>query len=374
MIKASHLLLCITFIVTGAAAAQTANKQLDEVTTPIGGGTMAVEGSEPFSSDDPTVTLGDGTATAGDTAGNGDMTDSGGSVTNGGGGDTAPTDGPFAELSPGNQKIARALFDAQPVTAGIGGDQTMPLSESGSTENWTLDQIAEAKQHTGWGKLFKEMQEAGAIPEDVKNLGQLVSGKYQPSESPTDPTTMTDVDAETAASGDGTITMDNATQAVDTAKQTRGGKAGITMGTTPKSSGKTVKATRGGVNHSDLVITTGNGRQVHIGAASKNKAKTVRAGKGGKGHSATGRHGGSSSAATVVTTGSGAQAAIGAGPGLGHSKGVTTGAGRSASGGGHGKGKVHTGKGSGKVAITTGGGGKGLTHHRGGGKGKGKIK
>jgi hypothetical protein len=70
--------------------------------------------------------------------------------------------GSFSDLSPGNQNIARALFNAQ--TATPNGPQ--PLS---------LNQIAALKgSHEGWGEVFKQMKAEGLVNE--KNLGQVVSG------------------------------------------------------------------------------------------------------------------------------------------------------------------------------------------------------
>lgn len=68
--------------------------------------------------------------------------------------------GGFQSLSPGEQKIARALFLAQQPTA-IG---PAPLN---------LNQIATLRQHQGWGNVFKQMQAQGLIHD--KNLGQVVS-------------------------------------------------------------------------------------------------------------------------------------------------------------------------------------------------------
>ena len=67
----------------------------------------------------------------------------------------------FASLSPGDQKIARALFEAQ--------------NTSGGATPLTLDQIAEKKKagHTGWGEVFKQMKAQGLVTD--KNLGQAVS-------------------------------------------------------------------------------------------------------------------------------------------------------------------------------------------------------
>jgi hypothetical protein len=68
--------------------------------------------------------------------------------------------GTFSDLSPGNQKIARALFEAQHPT--VNGPQ--PLS---------MNQIAALKSHEGWGRVFKEMKAEGLVHE--KNLGEVIS-------------------------------------------------------------------------------------------------------------------------------------------------------------------------------------------------------
>ena len=79
----------------------------------------------------------------------------------------ATTTGAYQQLSVGNQKIARALFEAQvqPTTTTVTPGARRPL---------TLDQIAAMKQHgTGWGQVFQQMQAKGLVTE--KNLGQVVS-------------------------------------------------------------------------------------------------------------------------------------------------------------------------------------------------------
>ena len=73
---------------------------------------------------------------------------------------TAPT-GNFNSLSPGNQKIANALFSAQKTT----GTTLTPL---------TKNQIAGLKGTEGWGRVFKTMKANGLI--HARNLGQVVSG------------------------------------------------------------------------------------------------------------------------------------------------------------------------------------------------------
>ena len=84
-----------------------------------------------------------------------------------------PAEGAYEQLSPGNQKIARALFDAQvkpstttaPTTSRTSGTSTKPL---------TLDQIAAMKQSgQGWGQVFQSLKAQGLVQD--KNLGQVVS-------------------------------------------------------------------------------------------------------------------------------------------------------------------------------------------------------
>jgi len=71
--------------------------------------------------------------------------------------------GAFDKLSPGEQKIARALFEAQKTST----DPKAP-------KPLTLDEIAAKKQgHEGWGRVFKDMKAQGLVTE--KNLGQVVS-------------------------------------------------------------------------------------------------------------------------------------------------------------------------------------------------------
>src|SRR6266851_6152775 len=74
---------------------------------------------------------------------------------------TTTTTGSFDALSPGNQKIANALFAAQNTT----GTTLTPL---------TKDQIAALKGTEGWGKVFRQMKTEGLL--QARNLGQVVSG------------------------------------------------------------------------------------------------------------------------------------------------------------------------------------------------------
>src|SRR5205085_7847563 len=68
--------------------------------------------------------------------------------------------GAFDRLAPGDQKIARALYDAQ-------RRDLMPGSRL------TLDQIAVKKGSEGWGNVFKDMKSQGLVT--AKTLGHVVS-------------------------------------------------------------------------------------------------------------------------------------------------------------------------------------------------------
>ena len=75
--------------------------------------------------------------------------------------------GAFERLSPGNQKIALAILEAEhrAGTSASTGASTKPLS---------LDQIAAMKQSgQGWGEIYKGMKSQGLVHD--KNLGQAVS-------------------------------------------------------------------------------------------------------------------------------------------------------------------------------------------------------
>ncbi len=76
-------------------------------------------------------------------------------------------DGAYERLSPGNQKIARALWEAQ---------QPAP---STTAKSLTLDEVAAQKQSgQGWGQVFRTMKVQGLVQE--KNLGQVVSRYARP--------------------------------------------------------------------------------------------------------------------------------------------------------------------------------------------------
>lgn len=83
---------------------------------------------------------------------------------------TSSVDGAYERMSPANQEVARALFDAQaaalqPAPPGSGGRSARAL---------TLDEIAAEKQRArGWGQVFQAMRSQGLVQET--SLGQVVS-------------------------------------------------------------------------------------------------------------------------------------------------------------------------------------------------------
>jgi hypothetical protein len=75
--------------------------------------------------------------------------------------------GAYERMSPGNQKIARALFEAQAAAVA-------PAPPGSNSKALTLDEIAAQKQNgTAWGQVFSAMKARGLLLE--KNLGQIVS-------------------------------------------------------------------------------------------------------------------------------------------------------------------------------------------------------
>jgi hypothetical protein len=80
--------------------------------------------------------------------------------------------GAYERLSPGNQKVARALFDAQAAVA-----QPSSGPSTGVSKTLSLDEIAAQKQNgTAWGQVFSAMKARGLLRE--KDLGQVVT-RYQ---------------------------------------------------------------------------------------------------------------------------------------------------------------------------------------------------
>ena len=87
---------------------------------------------------------------------------------------TATVDGAYARLSPGNAKVARALFEAQVTNTTPAAAAAAP--SAGAAKALTVDQIAAMKNGQGWGQVFQSMKALGLVAE--KNLGQVVT-RYQ---------------------------------------------------------------------------------------------------------------------------------------------------------------------------------------------------
>jgi hypothetical protein len=118
----------------------------------------------------------------------------------------AQTTGTFDKLSPGNQKIARGLYEAQQTRIETSGSTSGTTSGSSSTtaKTYSLDDIAAMKQSgKGWGVIFKEMQAKGYYP-GAKNLGQVVSGKYHSHSGTTGGTTITSASGKSQVVGNST--------------------------------------------------------------------------------------------------------------------------------------------------------------------------
>ncbi len=98
--------------------------------------------------------------------------------------------GAYQKLSPGHQKVARALFEAQTVTPSTSpryGSKPSP-SPAPSTASathprpLTLDQIAAMKQQgSGWEHVFKQMRAQGLLAD--KSMAQVMT-RYNQSRPP----------------------------------------------------------------------------------------------------------------------------------------------------------------------------------------------
>ncbi len=189
----------------------------------------------------------------------------------------------FDQLSPGNQKIAKAIEAAQPEVAPVG----KTLMTSG--------EIAQLKQDgMGWGEIFKHMQAENLTT--FKNLGQAVSS-YQHSISP---------GSHGISPGSEVVVTTGSGQRI-----TVGGKKKGFAATTSSANGKTKsKGHKGGASKGVHVTTAGGGQG------------PVSTGKGaGKTHVTTGN--GSSSSGIVTGAGASSSGVIhggGGGNAYGHAK------------------------------------------------------
>lgn len=85
--------------------------------------------------------------------------------------------GAYKRLSPGNRRIAEALFERQ------------VLDADGTIQAWSLDRIAATKQSgASWGRVFRRMKTDGIVA--AKSLGQVISGHMRPGYSRPAPATV----------------------------------------------------------------------------------------------------------------------------------------------------------------------------------------
>ena len=114
---------------------------------------------------------------------------------------TPSTAGTFDTLSPRNQQIARALFEAQKPGA-PSGTTAQPPAPTTPSAPLTLDQIAAMKlSGKRWGEVFKLMKSRGLIR--AKDLGQVVrrSARAQWAPAASSKTTITTGGGRTQGAG-----------------------------------------------------------------------------------------------------------------------------------------------------------------------------
>jgi hypothetical protein len=105
------------------------------------------------------------------------------------------TAGAFDQLSPGNQKIAQALFEAH-----------LASRPPGVPPALTPNDLAAMKQSgQGWGGIFKQLQAQGLVQE--KNLGQVVRtySPHQRTPAPSGEVVITTGSGRTEVGGHGQI-------------------------------------------------------------------------------------------------------------------------------------------------------------------------
>jgi hypothetical protein len=83
-------------------------------------------------------------------------------------GSTGTLDDAFSGLAPGEQRIARALYDAQ-----MGGDASGSRWADPGTRLRTLGEIAGMQRSVGWSQVFKQLKAEGLIAEQT--LGHVVA-------------------------------------------------------------------------------------------------------------------------------------------------------------------------------------------------------
>jgi hypothetical protein len=178
--------------------------------------------------------------------------------------------GAFTKLSPGNQKIAQALYDAQVAPAPVTKPTTTTTATTTGTTSTgttptrlTLDQIAAMKQGgQGWGQVFKEMKAQGLVTS--KNLGQVVSASHRGS--------TTTVSSTGSYNSTGPV-VTNAAGSTTVAQSSDHGSSAASHGSSAAAKGSSAGVGNGGGNDGALAGVTGAGNAHGAGAVARGHGK-----------------------------------------------------------------------------------------------------
>lgn len=154
--------------------------------------------------------------------------------------DATSNEGAYEALSPGNQKIASAIYDAN----------LQAQANDSSVESLSQDDIAAMKGDGGWGKTYNELYAKGEV--SYRNLGQAISA-YNHSVKAASATSSTVVTTGNGQQIVGGGKQDSDTGSVSAKANGHGGGNGTGHG-------------------KPTVITSGTGGSVSVGPASQSSA------------------------------------------------------------------------------------------------------
>ena len=186
----------------------------------------------------------------------------------------------FEQLSPGNQKIAEALFTAQPEVAPAG---SMLMTQV---------EIADLKASgMGWGQIFKQMQADGLTT--AKNLGQAVSS-FQHSISPGSPgfeVMITTGSGQRITVGGKKKSSTATTSSADGTTESKGHKSGAGKGVHVTTAGGGQGPVSTGKGKGKTHVTTGNGSSSSGIVTGASSSGVIHGGGGGNayGHAKAGK-------------------------------------------------------------------------------------
>jgi hypothetical protein len=172
-----------------------------------------------------------------------------------------PASGAYQKMTPGNQKVARALFEAQTIpmtptttksgTRSNGSQSTTSEAANGPAPKpltvdpkpLTLDQIAAMKQHgAGWEHVFRQMRAQGLLAD--KTIAQVMT-RYNQSR----PASASVVTTGTGARG-GAAVVESTRGGAAVVESTRGGAAVVEGTRETAAVDSTGDANRGAVDFS----------------------------------------------------------------------------------------------------------------------------